>query len=179
MFEYEVKVKVEDLDKIRNRLKILGAKKLCIKREVDIYFQHPCRDFKKTDEALRLRFEKEKSIFTYKGPKISKEIKAREEINIRVGKKNSEKLISILEKLGFYKVAEVKKTRETYRLREYEINLDHVENLGDFIEIELKTPSESLESATEKLKLCLVKLGIKATPILKSYLELLLEKQKR
>jgi len=179
LFEYEVKVKVEELDRVRNRLKTLGANKVFSKKEVDVYFQHPCRNFKITDEALRLRLEEGEAILTYKGPKISSEIKAREEINLRIEKENVEKLISMLQKLGFYKVAEVRKIREVYRLDEYEISLDHVEDLGDFVDIELETVNESLESAIKKLKNCLNKLDIKSTPILKSYLELLLEKQKQ
>ncbi len=177
MYEYEVKVKVEDLERVKTLLRELGAEEKGLRKEVDVYFRHPCRDFRATDEALRLRLSGGRAELTYKGPKISRDIKAREEITVEIREEDVEKLISLLENLGFKRFAEVRKTRERYELGDFKVCLDSVEGLGDFIEVELKAPGESLESATKKLREFLVKLGIKPVSILKSYLELLLERK--
>ena len=56
----------------------------------DEYFQHPCRDFQKTDEALRVRttsLAKDKNKFhylTYKGVKLFEVGKTRQEIEYSI-----------------------------------------------------------------------------------------------
>ncbi|PKP56980.1 MAG: class IV adenylate cyclase, partial [Candidatus Altiarchaeales archaeon HGW-Altiarchaeales-1] len=55
MLEVEVKAKINDLEKFEKRLNEINAKFLKKEIQEDIYFNHPCRDFAKTDEALRIR----------------------------------------------------------------------------------------------------------------------------
>ncbi|MEM2176270.1 MAG: class IV adenylate cyclase [Archaeoglobaceae archaeon] len=136
------------------------------KEEFDVYFNHPCRDFAKTDEALRLRIEKKVKL-TYKGPKIDAETKTREEVNLEVD--NFERAVKLLEFLGFSKFRIVKKLRKIYRLEDAIICVDSVENLGDFVEIEV----ESLEKKKKIFEIA-QKLGYsKEESIRLSYLELL------
>ena len=75
----------------------------------DTYYQHPCRDFSRTDEALRIRVRRFNGHFeaflTYKGPKIDEVSKTREEIEAMVEDEELvpqtvEKLRTILEELG-------------------------------------------------------------------------------
>lgn len=112
------------------------------KEEFDLYFTHPCRDFAKTDEALRLRVEK-KVKMTYKGPRIDGETKTREEINVQID--DFESAVRLLEALGFKKFRSVKKTRRIFRIDDAVICVDRVEGLGDFIEIEVKSLAEKEE----------------------------------
>ena len=51
--------------------------------QVDEYFNHPCRDFAVTDEALRLRKDPDGKM-TYKGPKLDRTTKTREEIEMDI-----------------------------------------------------------------------------------------------
>ena len=75
--EADIKVKVKDFKEIRRLLKEMGAKKISEEEETDIYFQHPCRNFRDTDEALRIRRTGERITLTYRGPRISSELKSR------------------------------------------------------------------------------------------------------
>ena len=56
MMDYEVEQKfpVDDLAPIEAKLSVLGAEISEPRTEVDLYFNHPARDFAQTDEALRL-----------------------------------------------------------------------------------------------------------------------------
>jgi len=70
--------------------------------------------------------------------------KMREEIEAEV--KDPARVAQILEKLGFMKLAEVRKKRSLYAFRDFIISVDDVEGLGQFVEIErrARTP-EALE----------------------------------
>jgi len=132
-----------------------------------LYFNHACRDFSKTDEALRLRKVGEKTFLTYKGAKIEKLTKTREEYEVEVDNFNNAK--KILEKLGFKEVVKVKKKRRYFRLKEYLVYLDEVQKLGSFVEIEKKANEYDPKELIEFLK------ALGAEDIeRRSYLELLL-----
>ena len=77
ILEIEVKAYCDDFPEVRMRLEASGAHFLESRVEEDLYFNHPSRDFGKTDEALRLRRVNNNCKITYKGPKLSKETKAR------------------------------------------------------------------------------------------------------
>lgn len=143
------------------------------KTELDVYFKHPCRDFAKTDEALRIRRDAEGVTVTYKGPKLDKETKSREEVKVKAGDFESAK--KIFEKLGFEAFAEVKKERRIYRAGDVLICLDYVYGLGKFVEIEVE--ADSLD-AKEKVFKIAEQLGYRRDEsIRESYLELILQKK--
>ncbi len=174
MIEVEIKAKLnKDIEKKVNR-QAKYQKKI---RQVDTYYNHPNRDFGKTDETLRIRESDSNVLLTYKGPKKDTKSKSREELDIQIG--DIFELKKILLKLGFNKVAEVKKVRRDYHLDDFKVSLDTVEELGDFIEIEKIVDEEKYEeSLDEVLKLAKV-LGIDTDSIeTRSYLELLIEKKK-
>ncbi len=172
MIEREVKIKVccEETIRIMNVLKNMDARVLGKYREVDIYLNHPCRDFSKTDEALRIRVFNGKDLceLTYKGPRIRSDerIKVREEVTIKVLRSDVENLIRLLKKLGFKEVAKVVKERAEFQVGEAKIALDKVEKLGCFIEIEFPEKAY-LERVLEML-------NIKGEFIEKTYLEMVL-----
>ncbi len=64
MIEIEVKVRV-DHSKARSILKNIGATKIGVENQSDIYFAAPHRDFAKTDEALRIRSLRTRHLFTF------------------------------------------------------------------------------------------------------------------
>jgi adenylate cyclase class 2 len=167
--EVEVKFKLEE--DIKKRIEEM-AKFVCEVRERDLYFNHPCRDFVKTDEALRVR-KSEKVFLTYKGPKIDRETKTREEIEVEIG--DFDKAVRILEKLGFKPVAEVFKVRRIYKIGDATICIDNVKGLGEFVEIEVK--SEDVEKAKSLVFKIAGEFGLK-NPITKSYLEMILENKR-
>jgi adenylate cyclase class 2 len=172
MLEIEIKVRVPDLVPVRERL-LLGHEGLPVKvHERDIYYNAPHRDFSITDEALRLRYAGGSCTLTYKGKKMSEyRLKAREELICGVDPGETTELI--LQRLGFFKVAEVEKWREYYSYRGATVSLDEVTGLGSFVEIEAPG-SPGLQNPEEFVRAIAEELGIEGEPILSSYLELLL-----
>jgi len=169
MLEIEIKARVPSLEAIEARLRERGARYLGEEEQVDAYFNHPCRDFAATDEALRLRRVRGRVILTYKGKKLDAVTKTREEIS--VGVESYEAAKQILLRLGFVEVAQVKKLRRRYSLGDYLVELDSVANLGAFVEVEKKGEAYS----PEELVAFLASLGIGREAVeRRSYLELLL-----
>jgi adenylate cyclase class 2 len=147
----------------RAKVKSLGALYVGKQMQHDTYFRHPSRDFRKTDEALRIR--KSKGYFlTYKGPKKSKDLKVRQEIEFPVPKD----AFILLERLGFKRAFTITKTRETFKLMGLTICCDKVGGLGEYVEVESmgKASSGQIMSVMDKL-------GLKDQGTTKSYAELL------
>jgi adenylate cyclase class 2 len=169
MLEIEIKARVPSLEAIEARLREKGARYLGEEEQVDAYFNHPCRDFAATDEALRLRRARGRVILTYKGKKLDAVTKTREEVSVGVDDYEAAK--QILLRLGFVEVAQVKKLRRRYSLGDYLVELDSVANLGAFVEVEKKGEAYS----PEELVTFLASLGIGREAVeRRSYLELLL-----
>lgn len=173
VIEVESKYRSPGNEKVEKTLVKLGAKKVADGTIDDIYFSHPGRDFGKTDEALRLRKHDDSSEINYKGPRLKLEnIKAREEITIKVD--NSLAAQRIIERLGFKEVCSIRKKRASYTYDKMRIDLDDVEGLGEFVEIEILTESPErssllFETVTKELAL--------EKPEPKTYFEIILEEQ--
>jgi adenylate cyclase class 2 len=173
VIEIESKYHSPGNDKVEKALAKLGGKKIAEGLIEDIYFSHPGRDFGKTDEALRIRKMEDGSELSYKGPRMKAEdVKAREEVTLKID--NSLAAQRIIERLGFTEVCSIKKKRTSYVYDKIRIDLDDVEGLGEFVEIEILTESPDrtaalFETAVKELALQ------KSEP--KTYLELILEKE--
>ena len=144
-----------------------------VEHQVDIYYQHPSRDFAKTDEALRLRSVNGITELTYKGPKLSKQSKSREELSVKV----SDLLITdlILKRLGFSEVARIEKIRYNFYDNKFIISVDTVKDVGDFVEVEGKGVTE--KELLDYVNALRVKFGFLGEGVTKSYLELYLERR--
>jgi adenylate cyclase, class 2 len=178
MLEIELKVRVDSLGPVKEKLIARNARACGRVHEHDVYYNAPHRDFEKTDEALRMRYTDrhgEAAVVTYKGPKIpSLELKVREELN--TGIESGRIFEQMIQKLGFVRVSEVDKVRENYQLGEATVSLDTVDRLGTFVEIELAGDVDK-KKAMEQVKGIAQELGVEGEPILTSYLELLLSKR--
>jgi len=164
LLEVEIKARCGDL---KSNILMIGGKYVKTEIQEDMYYTHPCRDFKETDEALRIRKIGEKEYITYKGPKQDIETKTRDEIEFIVGPG----LKDILLRLGFKEYGTVKKKRDYYTFMNLELCLDEVEGLGSFIEVE----SDNIEDK-EKMFLLLEELDISREDCTtKTYLDLLEE----
>lgn len=80
--EVELKFKVEREFDLLKRLLSHGARSHGVVLQEDEYFEHPSRNLRTSDETLRIRASQGESWLTYKGPKLSKRTKIREEIEI-------------------------------------------------------------------------------------------------
>ena len=191
-FEVEQKFPVDDAAALQGRLREVGATQRATAgqgsiEQVDRYFNHPARDFASTDEALRLRRVGEANFITYKGPKLDAATKTRREIELPLaaGAEAAAGYVELLEALGFRSVAEVSKTRRLFDIPwqgcTIEAALDDVVGLGTFVELELSAEGEAdgaeVKAAKERIASLAAALELDRSER-RSYLELLLERQK-
>lgn len=182
-FEVEVKVPIEDIELMAQKLVKSGAKELNSEVQIDTYFDHPCRTFVKTDEAVRVRTRRplnEQKLatshvpneLTYKGPKLDEKTKTRVEYS--VGIDDIDDLTSILESLGFKSIAKVVKKRTFFDLRDITISIDDVEDVGLFLELEsIAHQKDEMESTKKAIFKVLDELGFDAEQTIRdSYLEM-------
>lgn len=176
MIEVEVKAKIDNFNTVKSKLKDLGYNKTDFEHQEDIYFNAPHKDFRITDEALRIRKVSKNNenfdLITYKGAKIDKSSKTREEIELAV--EDSEKIYNIFERLDFKATATVIKDREIYESGNLIISLDDVKGLDPYMEIEISLDDgSSFDDALAKIFETFKDLGIESGFERTSYLELL------
>ena len=171
MLEIEVKAALQDRREVETRLRSLGAKAEEERRQVDLYFAHPCRDFGATDEALRLRLDGDRQVMTYKGPKLDARSKTREEIEQPI---EFDRMVTTLRRLGFKDFLRVEKVRTDYVWEDIVISLDRVDGLGDFVELEVE--DDDRERGLRRILDLKSKLGVQGNET-RSYLELIMEKE--
>lgn len=177
MIEIELKGYADDkiFRRVRENFKLIR-----VEYHEDSYFQHPCRDFSETDEALRIRIKRFNGHFeaflTYKGAKIDPDSKTRKEVEVPLT--DPDKHSEILESLGFKEVMTIEKKREKYYVdKGVVIALDEVEGIGKFIEIEaLAEGEQAIDESVKRLREILRSLGVERFER-RSYLELILERE--
>jgi adenylate cyclase class 2 len=180
-YEVEQKYSVAELAGLAARVAGLGAVAVAAVTQVDLYFNHPERDFAVTDEALRIRQVNGSNILTYKGSKLDATTKTRQEIEVSIepGSSGLIQAAALLRALGYRQVAEVRKLRESFQLKvadhTAEIALDEVERVGTFAELEITVQDEpQIAAARQVLAQLAATLGLENAER-RSYLELLLE----
>lgn len=198
MIEVEIKVKIQDPEELKQRFAESEGKYIISLDHEDTYYNMPqeLRDFRKTDEALRIRksaeynkHDKQKETktrfyLTYKGEKLDRVSKTRKELETIVKKgKTMKKILKILE---FREIFTVKKERELYEIPfkgdKIEALIDYIPILREhFIEVEaLAESKDEIKKARGRLFQFLKQIGIKKEQsIQKSYLELIADRFKR
>ena len=152
--EIEQKFPIDDCAGLLRTLEGLGCQWRESVEQSDLYFAHPARDFRQTDEALRLRRSGDEVVITYKGPKLGTVAKTRRELELPIagGAVGYDQYRELLEILGFRPVREVRKTRlpgaVPWQGTDIEVSVDEVAELGQFVELEILAPPERLEQAT-------------------------------
>ncbi len=181
MLEVERKFRADDAGELRQSVVRLGGTWSDPKTQIDQYFAHPARDFATTDEALRIRWSDNRCAITYKGPKLDQHTKIRQEIELDFDPSITEpdQAAELLLALGFRSVAEVIKQRETATLdragKVVTLDLDQVQHLGSFIELEIVCEQRDLLEAQAAMAVLAGELALHED-IRDSYLELLLAK---
>jgi adenylate cyclase class 2 len=180
--EVEIKVKVDNLEEIKEKISKIGKLIKAIKQIDDYYV--PChRNFftKKPHptEYLRIRTNPDKIVFEY-----TRTINIREDGDYDHAEEyeteisNVEELKKILEFLDFKKFVTVEKNREYWICGGIEVALDEVKGLGSFVEAEARGDFRDNKKAKKACIDFLENLGIKDvenTQIKKGYPELFFE----
>jgi len=177
MIEVEVKVRIEGIEGMEKRIKEQGAEYKGTLKQADEYFDFSDMRIFNSGGAFRVRAAEGCYRVTYKGCKKDKETTSREEIEIEV--ESREKVVKILERIGFIRLCEIKKKRKVYHLADLKISLDEVEGLGSFMEIEGMANSEGeYRKKRGEIFRLLDKLGVSSGDISqKSYMEMALNRK--
>lgn len=177
--EVEQKFRVDDLDALLRRLADESINLGEAVTQRDDYFNHPAKDFKQTDEALRIRCLGDENRVTYKGPKQSSRTKTRRELEFGIapGERGREQFRDLLLALEFRPVRTVEKQRRTAALEwdgvHVELAVDRVEGLGNFAELEATSEDDDFQAAEQAVLALAEKLEL-SDVVRRSYLEMLL-----
>jgi adenylate cyclase, class 2 len=156
--EIEIKVKVQHADLLEEFLKKNG-RYTGENYQKDDYYTPSHRDFmarNPVEEWFRIRTEQTATV-TYKLWHFDETGRSNhaDEYETSIGDVASFK--KILDALNFRFVVTVEKTRKTWRYQDYEVAVDSVVNLGDFVEVEYKgneatDPKQIVEEMVRFLK---------------------------
>ncbi len=188
VYEVEVKLPIASIESIEETILQAGGVRLNSETQSDIYFDHPCRSFSVTDESIRLRHRTplgDSSLsdsgfapieLTYKGPKIDKKTKTRIEYTADLG--SIEPITAILQHTGFKNVATITKHRVFFDIDGITASIDDVDDVGQYIELELIADGkDSMNAARERILSLLKTMGLDENDLVQeSYLELYLQR---
>jgi predicted adenylyl cyclase CyaB len=166
--EIEIKVQIEEsaFEKFRSFL-LKNAKLKKESYQTDEYFTPVHRDFLSPDypfEWLSIRERNKKVILNYKHWYPENEEKSTHCDEYEVELSSYENMNKIFQSLNIKSLVKVVKKREIYNYNdEFEIALDKVEELGYFIEIEVKKEFESIEIANKRLLEFAGQIGVDTT----------------
>ncbi len=165
--EIEVKFRLADPAGLRARLERIATPEGPVVFEVNRLFDDAARTLRDTGCGLRIREAHVGAlvtgILTYKGPRQPGPLKVREELETTVG--DPDTVARILGRLGYTQRIVYEKRRETWQVRDCEVVLDEVPQLGWFAEIEGPTAA-AVEGLAQELGLT------DADSIPESYVEL-------
>lgn len=138
--EIEIQVKVENC---KNLIVFLqkNAEFISEKHQIDEYFTPKHRNFiapRPVKEWLRLRNSNGKFSITYKNWHHDKSGKSHHCDEYETKIENLDQLKKIFTVLNFKSLVVVDKQRKIWLYKNYEVSLDRIKGLGDFVEIEYK-----------------------------------------
>lgn len=118
--------------------------------------------FKDTLETVRVRCEQKGDSVCYKYRHLdptTKKTTHRDEYETKV--ENGATMLDILQKLGYTEQTVVSKRRETYVVDDtFEVVFDDVDNVGQFIEVELKVSVDNAKVGLTRIEDLIKKIGI-------------------
>ncbi|MEE9525039.1 MAG: class IV adenylate cyclase [Candidatus Woesearchaeota archaeon] len=150
--EVEIKVFVKNPEQVEAKLKEVG-KFIKEKTQKDEYFTPQHEDFFDVHppiEYIRVRYEDEDSNIEYQFLTFEKDgtLLTTDEYETKV--EDPDMMIQILKKLDFKHKITVTKTRKYFHYKDFEVLIDHIKELGMFIEVEAK----KVEDVKEAKKAC-------------------------
>jgi len=145
--EIEIQVNVEKIEPLLEFLTKSG-KFVGEKHQVDEYFTPTHRDFlavRPAVEWLRLRNSDGIFYFNYKNWHLDEQGKSHycDEYETKID--DTDQLKKILQVLNFQSLVKVDKSRKIYLYQDYEVAIDKVAGLSDFVEIEYKGASPAVD----------------------------------
>lgn len=183
--EVELQLIIKNPADIEKKLKKIG-RYIETQKQVDKYFVPPDRDFFAKEppiEYLRIRFEKGKNHLNYSFLHFDKNdwLIWTDEYETLIDKPKT--VEELFKKIGLIPKVTVTKTRKYFDCDDFQVTLDKVRDLGDFMEIEAKkdfgSPEKTRKACLDFLKNLNIKYQMKAKMGFPRMLYRKLEKQKR
>ncbi len=177
MIEVEIRAKINNKSEVQSKLKEIGAILEKSVQQEDRIFGHEMfldenkmivegglsARIRQVDQSVWLEF---KEISRNKGAGVE----------IKADLDNMEEGLRFFEKLGFKEAFAVVKQREIYEFEQFEICLDQVDKLGDFVEIEkMVADSSEIEEVKKQCLELLQKIAPEAEITNKKYGDLMQE----
>ena len=150
--ERKYRLSEDQVTELRRRLVAFGEW-LSREAEADVFFDHPRIRLGDNDQRLRVRFHGEDGSreLTFKGARrFDHGDKLRLEVSTALAGGQIEE---ILAQLGFTRVQQFVKLRETYRLGNAIVRIDELDPVGWFCEIEALADTANLDSVATALRL--------------------------
>lgn len=138
--EIEIQVRIENIDPL-NKFLVKNARKTGELHQIDRYFTPAHKNYlepRPIKEWLRLRDVNGKHLITYKYVNHEDDGRSHSRDEYETEVSDIKQAEHIFEALGIKEIVVVDKNRITYKYKEYEIALDSVKGLGEFVEIEYK-----------------------------------------
>ena len=179
-YEVEQKHRLEDPADFEQKLQERGIPLGPVQHQIDSYFNHPARDFAETDEAFRIRQIAELNFVTYKGPKVDRVTKTRQELELPLtpGGAAAAEFTRLFVALGFTLVGTVRKSRRAFSLpsggHAVVGCIDEILDIGTFVELELTVDQAELDNAKQIIVSLANELGL-GPGERRSYLEMFLD----
>lgn len=183
MIEVEIKLPINNRKEIKEKLLSIGFVLESREKETDTYFDNLSGEIRTRGQALRVREYVDlitgtaKAQINFKDRKIDQVSMTRTELETEIGQAST--IHQILNSIGFHEVCPVvSKIRTTYRKASLSACLDQVENLGDFLELEILVYTDvQYENALHKIEEVLGMLGCSINDTTRtSYLSMLQNK---
>lgn len=157
--EVEIKIRIDDADATVEALEKQGCVFSQAVEQRDIVYianDQPAVPVPAGANVLRIRLEKDRKVFTLKRSDFGNNLsKIEHEVEIKDG----ERMAEIVKLLGYKIVADTTKTRRRCKIENFEICVDRVNELGDYLEMEEMTDRDPKQAQQEMLEF-LKQLGI-------------------
>jgi len=161
--EVELQIIIKNPKEVEKKLKRVG-KFVGVRKQVDKYFVPPYRDFFKKEppiEYLRVRSEKGKNHLNYSFLHFGKNGWLRNTDEYETPIEKPEIVEQVFKKIRLVPKITVIKTRKYFNCGNFEVTLDNINGLGNFMEIEAKRNTGGLEKTRKSCLNFLEKLNIK------------------
>lgn len=167
MREIELKFKVDDVDKLINKLESLGCSLSEPITQNDTIYVSDLNHVESVAGSIWLRVRKKNDEVELNLKKQSERKSESQEIEFTVS--SYEKARAFLECLGYQKWVEVNKVRRTSKYQSINICIDKVERLGSFVELEYLIPEDDSKKYEDELLSIAKELEIDTTKIINSH----------
>lgn len=175
MIETEVKVSLNEGEKdevLRKLRRICPIEKFL--EEEDMFFISVHNSSLGADNTLKLRRSNGEVKLIFKSRKGGRELKRSLELEVRIREEDVGNLLQILKHLGLRESLIVRKKRRSFYFNGCTVNVDDVEGLGSFLEIEVLSCENEAGDVFNRMLEVLSALGLSGKKLIcKSYAELI------